>query len=175
MPALLNNDRKAQHELYAGLCPRLKGVAVRYFKNVEEVNDILQDTFINIFSNISSFRGDSKIETWATRILINNILQKINKDSKYAFTDLEGTVVEDQGSFSETDGNLLAQELIQLINRLPENKKIIFNLYVVEGYAHKEIAEMLNITESTSKTQLFRAKEILVELHKKMNHVRSIA
>lgn len=175
MPALLNNDRKAQYELYTGLCPRLKGVAVRYFKNIEEVNDILQDTFVNIFSNISSFRGDSKIETWATRILINNILQKINKDSKYTFTDVEGVVIEDSGSFSETDGNLLVQELIQLINRLPENKKIIFNLYVVEGYAHKEIAEMLNITESTSKTQLFRAKEILVELHKKMNHVRSIA
>lgn len=157
------------------MVPRLNGVAYRYLKNNEEINDILQDTFINIFQNIGSFKGDSKIETWATRILINNILQKFSKDKKYVLSDLESEESINISDFSHTDGNLLYQELVKLVDRLPQSKKLVFNLYVIEGYSHKEIAEMLGITESTSKTQYFRAKEILVDLHKKINNVRATA
>ncbi len=175
LPLVLKSDRKAQYEFYMLLVPRLKGVSLRYLKSKEEVEDILQETFLSIFSNIATFKGESKVETWATRILINTILQKFNRDKKYAFSDVEDEVIEDKGNFSVTDSNLLHEELIQLVNKLSDSKKIIFNLYVIEGYSHKEIAELLNITESTSKTQLFRAKETLIELHKKMNHVRTIA
>lgn len=175
LPLVLKSDRKAQYEFYTLLVPRLKGVSLRYLKSKEEIEDILQETFLSIFSSIATFKGESKVETWATRILINNILQKFNRDKKYTFSDVGDEVIEDKGNFSVTDGNLLHEELIQLVNKLSDSKKIIFNLYVIEGYSHKEIGELLNITESTSKTQLFRAKETLVELHKKMNHVRTIA
>jgi RNA polymerase sigma factor (sigma-70 family) len=175
VPLALQNDRKAQYALYQVLAPKMKGVAMRYLRNSEEAEDVLQDAFINIFTHLPNFKGDSKIDTWAIRILINTVLRKLEKEKRATFSDLEQAPLEHMEDFSATDGNLLHEELLQLINKLPDSKKIIFNLYVIEGYSHKEIAEMLNITESTSKTQLFRAKELLVGLHKKMNYDRNTA
>lgn len=168
----MKNDRRAQYDLYRLLAPRLNGVAYRYLKNSDDINDALQDTFLSIFKNIQMFKGESKFETWATRILINHILQKIQKENKIVVEDIEN--VELMHSVA-TDGNLLYEELIKLLEMLPEGKRLVFNLYVIEGFSHKEIAEMLHITESTSKTQLFRAKEMLLEMHKKFNHVRPSA
>lgn len=171
MPLLIKGDRKAQYEFYRLLAPKLLGVAYRYLKNNTEQEDVLQEAFILIFKNLNTYKGDSKIETWATRILINVILQKINSDKKASFVDVDDSVFVNEVGIFNTESNFLYEELIKLINMLPEAKKLIFNLFVLEGYSHKEISEMLNISESTSKTQLFRAKELLVELHKKINKV----
>lgn len=155
------------------MAPKFMGIAFRYFISKEDKEDVLQEAFILIFQNIHTFKGDSKIETWSTRILINCILQRIQKNQKVNFTDISESDTELISENFNTESNLLYEELIKLINLLPESKKVIFNLYVIEGYSHKEIADMLHISVSTSKTQLFRAKEFLMDLHKKRNKIES--
>ncbi|MCU0429326.1 MAG: RNA polymerase sigma factor [Cytophagaceae bacterium] len=168
----LQNDRQSQKILYNYLVPEMMRIGRRYTRNTEDLKDLVQDSMMKVFKHLNSFKGESAITTWANRIMINQTLNKITKESNKKFVDEDepfSSIDVSSNDHIHIEGKLLAEDLLKFLEQLPEGKRVIFNLYVIDGYTHKEIAEMLNITESTSKAQLSKAKEILIKLHQKSN------
>ncbi|MDH5475582.1 MAG: RNA polymerase sigma factor [Cyclobacteriaceae bacterium] len=168
-------DRKAQQEIYSLFCKSMYVVCQRYSKSQLEAEDILQEAFIKIFNNIKQYRGDSTIGAWIKRIVINTALNS-QRSKLYMFpmTDVEALENENEGDFSLSKFHF--KELLAMIQSLPEGCRIIFNLFAIEGYSHKEIAARLEISEGTSKSQYSRAKGLLrnmIELEEKMSYERA--
>ena len=158
-------DRKMQHELYNRFAPKMYGVCLRYAANAEEAEDILQEGFIKIFNKISSYRGDGSFEGWIRRIFVNTAIEHFRKKTYLQpITETEENTVE--GKYLSVLDSLAEKDIIQLVQQLSPGYRTVFNMYVVEGYSHKQIAEMLGISEGTSKSQLSRAKMILQDLVK---------
>lgn len=152
------------------------GICIRYTKNREEAEDCLQESFIKIFTNLRSYNNEGSFEGWAKRITINGLISHLKKQKKFWKSFDIDTFKEHQlNNNSDSLGNLFHKDLLYMIEKLPDGKKIIFNLYIVEGYSHKEIADLLGIKEGTSKSQLARAKEMLAQLHKKYNSSTNVA
>lgn len=136
------------------------GVCLRYCGNTDDANDLLQEGFIKIFKNLSRFRGEGSFEGWIRRIFINTSIEHFRKKIKlYNVSEVQENTIEDT-DLTALD-TLAQKDLLVLINELSPGYKTIFNMHVVEGYSHKEIAAMLGITEGTSKSQLARAKAVL--------------
>jgi RNA polymerase sigma factor (sigma-70 family) len=154
-----NSNRVAQKALYERYCRKMMTVCLRYSKTTAEAEDILQEAFVKIFNAIKDFRQESKLETWITRIMVNTALNvQRRKLYLYPMVDVEELELpEDEVSIS---GIHFAQ-LIEMIQGLPQGCQIVFNLFAIEGYSHKEIAEKLGISEGTSKSQFARAKSLL--------------
>jgi RNA polymerase sigma factor (sigma-70 family) len=153
-------ERAAQQALYDLYCRKLMAVCLRYAKNVPEAEDILQEGFVRIFKGLKSFRHESKLGTWMTRIIINTALNQQRKNLYLLpMIDVEEAGLYEDEKISLADFHL--SELIAVIQGLPDGCRIVFNLFAIEGYGHKEIGEMLRISESTSKTQYYRAKNLL--------------
>ena len=144
------------YELYAG---QLLVVAMRYMKTKEEAEDVLQETYIKAFKNLASFDQRSSLKTWLTRITINTALNQLRK--KHELINCTAPEVTERKVESLPIDHLHLNELISLIQQLPTGCQLVFNLYAIEGFSHKEIAEQLDISEGTSKSQLHRAKELL--------------
>jgi RNA polymerase sigma-70 factor (ECF subfamily) len=162
-----NGDRKSQYELYQQFSSGMMAVALRYSKSTLEAEDILQEGFIKIFENIKKFRGDSSIGYWIKRIIINTALNhQRSKLYLYPMVDVEDIK---EGVNSLSVDTLAVEDLMDLVQDLPTGCQVIFNLYAVEGYQHKEIAEMLEISVGTSKSQYARARKILIEQIEKQN------
>ena len=162
-----NGDRKSQYELYQQFSSGMMAVALRYSKSTQEAEDILQEGFIKIFENIKKFRGDSSIGYWIKRIIINTALNhQRSKLYLYPMVDVEDIK---EGVNSLSVDTLAVEDLMDLVQDLPTGCQVIFNLYAVEGYQHKEIAEMLEISVGTSKSQYARARKILIEQIEKQN------
>jgi RNA polymerase sigma-70 factor (ECF subfamily) len=136
------------------------GVCQGYCKNADEAKDLLQDGFVKVFSNIQNFKGDCPLEAWIRRIIVNTAIDNYRKSLRLLKTyDL--TEAEEKDNDSVIPDGLENDYLLRIIHDLPEGYRLVFNLYVVEGYNHKEIADMLNISEGTSKSQLARARKNL--------------
>jgi RNA polymerase sigma factor (sigma-70 family) len=165
----VDGKKQAQFELYKILLPKLMSVCTRYTGSKYEAEDYLQDSFIKIFSNIKDYKGNGPIEAWARRIAVNIILKEFQKKSPLKKSLELDEIQEPADEKNDILSDLRHSELLSFINCLPESKKIIFNLYVIEGYTHKEISQLLKISEGTSKSQLSRAKEMLAQIHKKHN------
>ncbi|HBF88492.1 MAG TPA: hypothetical protein DDX39_07615 [Bacteroidales bacterium] len=153
----------AQKAFYDMFARKMYGICLRFARVEGEADDIMQEGFVKVFTKLDTFRHEGSLEGWVRRIIVNTAISYIKKNSDYKVeVDLnnigETEIVED-----EAISNLSKEELIKMIQLLPERKRMVFNLYVYEGYCHKEIAEMLDITESTSKAQLSKAKQILKE------------
>lgn len=157
-----SSSREMLYKLYA---PKMWGVCLRYARDNDEAKDILQDGFIKIFDKISQYEGRGHFEGWIRRIMINTALAEYRK-RRYLNVDSSMIVKHDEEASENVEYDLTAEELLQIIKELPPQYKLVFNLYAIEGYAHKEIAERLNISEGTSKSNLSRAREIL---QKKVN------
>jgi RNA polymerase sigma-70 factor (ECF subfamily) len=173
---LLKNEKTAQKYLYDKYSTLFYGICVRYSSNTDEACDILQEGFLKILTHINKFSGTGSFEGWMKRIIVNNAINSYHKNLKYRYhTDVSEIkdTIEDETSYIE-DTNYSYEELLKLIQVLPEGYRTIFNLYAIEGYKHKEIAEMLKISENTSKSQYHRAKRILqdklFELSKEKKH-----
>lgn len=154
-------DQKAQRELYLLLADDMMSVAIRYAKDLPEAKDVVHDAFIKIFKAIPKFvEGKGSFEGWVRRIVVNVAISKFRKQKKMtpvAGYDFSLSASED---FSIVD-TLAAEDILMLIQQLPERCRMIFNLYVIEGFSHLEIGELLKITSSTSRSQLTRAKKLL--------------
>ena len=161
----LEGNRRMQEELYRRFSPRMYAVCLRYAGNAEEAEDILQEGFIKVFKKLNSFRREGSFEGWMKRIMINNALNEIKKNRRNPF--LEDIEVINETQIVDADepaGNMdpvPAGVLLEMIRSLPEGYRIVFTLYVMEDYSHKEIANELNISENTSKTQLLKARRVL--------------
>ena len=160
-------DRKAQYELYKLYSKAMYNVAARITNNEMEAEDVLQDSFVSAFKNISSYKGTASFGSWLKRIVVNNAINLVKKRR----IDFES--VDDYGEFDdrfEEDGGLERQYDIRKVKKgielLPEGYKVVLTLYLIEGYDHKEIGGILGITESTSKSQFNRSKKKLREIIK---------
>lgn len=161
----INSNRRMQEELYSRFAPKMYAVCLRYAGNAEEAEDILQEGFIKIFKKISSFRSEGSFEGWIRRIFVNTSIEHFRrKIYLQPISEQEENTLEGK-SLSILD-KLAERDIIQLVQQLSPGYRTVFNLYVVEGYTHKEIGEMLGISEGTSKSQLSRAKVILQDLVK---------
>jgi RNA polymerase sigma-70 factor (ECF subfamily) len=136
------------------------GVCLRYAKDATEAEDNLQEGFIKVFANLKSFRQDGSFEGWVRRIMINVSLEKLRK--QHLLYPVEDVAVYDTVNFSDdVIARIAAEDLLKLIQQLPPRYRLVFNLYVIDGMSHQEIAKQMSITEGTSKSNLARAREIL--------------
>jgi RNA polymerase sigma factor (sigma-70 family) len=156
----LAGERRMQEELYRRFSPRMYGVCLRYAGNTEEAQDILQEGFIKVYKKLNSYRHEGSFEGWIRRIFVNTAIEHFRRKTYLQpVTDHHENTIE--GKFLSVLDDLAAKDIMRLIQELSPGYRTVFNLYVVEGYTHKEIGEMLNISEGTSKSQLSRAKVIL--------------
>lgn len=154
------NDRKAQEQLYRLYSPKLFGICLKYSRNYAEAEDNLQDGFILIFEKINLFSFKGSFEGWIKRLIINHILQQYRSEIFLTLVD-ENIAQEVEIEFDNDD--ITIEYLMSLILELPNRYRLVFNLYVLDGYTHQEIAEMLGISIGTSKSNLARAKMNLKE------------
>lgn len=158
----LKNKPDAQRMLYDKHASMVYSVCFRYAKNAEDANDLLQETFINVFTNLSKYEGSGSFEGWIRRIAVNCSIRHYQKTERRIDNgDIEYSP--DAQTYANAIDHLSAEEILKLINQLPDGYRIVFNMYAIEGYSHKEIAEHLNITESASRSQLTRARVALME------------
>lgn len=157
---LKRGNRVAQLKFYESFAPKMLSLCMRYTNNREEAEDVLQEGFIKVFKFLHQFTGQGNFEGWMRRIFINTSIENIRKR---IFFEQIGETNNNDVKVSGTSGydSLAHADLLKIIESLSEGYRTIFNLYVVEGFSHREIANILNITESTSKSQLSRAKGIL--------------
>jgi len=154
----IKGDRCSQKALYDHLAPRMFPVCIRYVGDRMLAEDILQDGFITLFSKLDSYKGEGSFEGWARRIFVTTALMSLRKKDALKISDELETV---RGMKAETTSQIQTmgyKELMELIMSLPPGFRTVFNMYAIEGYSHKEIADMLGITETTSRTQLSRAR-----------------
>ncbi len=153
-------DRHAQRELYDLFAGKMYVVCLRYALSDQEAEDMLQESFIKIFKNIKNFRGDSRLGYWIKRIVINTALnQRRNKLYMYPMVDVEE--MRHQLDYDQILSDYSYEDLLKMIAELPTGSRIVFNMYAIDGYSHKEIAEKLGISIGTSKSQYSRAKTLL--------------
>ena len=161
-------DRSAQKKLYDYLAPKMFAVCLRYMGDRMPAEDILQDGFITLFSKLDSYSGEGSFEGWARKIFVNTALMSLRKtDALKLSDDLEeaGNLSSDISSQIQ---NIGYKEIMKIVMKLPDGYRTVFNMFVVEGFSHKEIAQALNISEVTSRSQLQRARMILQEKIKKL-------
>ena len=166
----IKNDKRWQKALYDSYASVLLSIAIRYAYSRDDAEDILQDSFCKIYSNIEQFKGTGSFEGWLKRIVVNTALTHYKKNEKhYHNIDVNdfADVIPGSSHIAETDFQM--SELLKIINSLPKGYRMVFNLYAIEGYKHKEIAEIMGIDENTSKSQFSRAKKIVRERLSKMS------
>ncbi|MCB2220467.1 MAG: RNA polymerase sigma factor [Bacteroidetes bacterium] len=157
----IEQDAKAQELFYRRFAPRMYGVCLRFSKNQMEADDIMQEGFIKVFLNLKSFRNEGSLEGWIRRTIVNTAINLYKKNVKYQ-KDIEIDQAEAvQNSETGAYDNLVVEELLKLISELPLGYRMVFNLNIIEGYTHKEISQLLEISENTSKSQLSRARQTL--------------
>ncbi|KGO85346.1 RNA polymerase sigma-70 factor [Flavobacterium rivuli WB 3.3-2 = DSM 21788] len=154
------NSIKAQEQLYRLLAPKLFAVCLKYSRSRVDAEDNLQDGFLLIFKKINQYRFEGSFEGWAKRVMVNNVLQKYRTEG--IFEIISENMPEEAEVEIEAD-DIPMEYLMAIIQQLPDRYRMVFNLYVIDGYSHKEIAAMLNITDGTSKSNLARARMILKE------------
>lgn len=161
--ACRKGDRKAQRSLYEKYAPLFMAVCKRYVKDDAGAEDVLVSGFTKIFTKIDQFKGEGSFEGWMRRIMVNESLSYIRKH-KSLFMQVELDTVERSPNFESLANDLEVEDLMKMIQRLPVGYRTVFNMYAIEGFSHREIAEKLEISENTSKSQLSRARKHLQQL-----------
>ncbi|MBX2842449.1 MAG: RNA polymerase sigma factor [Flammeovirgaceae bacterium] len=156
-------DRKAQEFLYTTFSGKMYSICLRYAKKQEDADDILQEAFVKIFNNIKNFRKESSLFYWMKRIMINTALN-YQRSKLYLYPMVDVNDLHYLADRDFTLSNIHLEDLLKMLQRLPDGCRVIFNLYAIEGFQHKEIAEMLKINIGTSKSQYSRAKSLLKEM-----------
>ena len=164
----VKGNAKAQKMLFDKFAPKMMTVCLRYSSDSMDAEDILQDGFVKVFNKIVDFKMDGSLEGWIRRIMVNTALDAIRKNKKYAMdANIDEVGYKISNSESASD-NMEAEDLMKLVNSMPEGYKLVFNLFAIEGYSHKEISELMNISENTSKSQYSRARSYLRTLLEKL-------
>jgi RNA polymerase sigma factor (sigma-70 family) len=169
----VRGEKRWQDRLYKKFSSLLFGICLRYAKNRMEAQDVLQEVFVKIYQNIKSYHHDGSFEGWLRRIAVNTSITHYRKNLKHAFQDdIDDVIIrnDDPAHFAESE--FTKEELMGCIEKLPLGYKTVFNLYVIEGFMHKEIADMLRIDVNTSKSQLSRAKTYLQKELAEISRVR---
>ncbi|MDP5139872.1 MAG: sigma-70 family RNA polymerase sigma factor [Spirosomaceae bacterium] len=170
--AISKGDAKAQSTLYESYSPKMLSICLRYMGDIMEAEDVMIEGFMRIFDKINQFNFTGSFEGWMRRIMVNEALMRL-RGKKMINVELEEVRQESSNAVS-VESNMQAEELLKIVNDLPVGYRTVFNLYAIEGYSHAEIAEQLQISEGTSKSQLSRARALLQERVKVMekDHLR---
>jgi len=160
----ISGNAIAHKKFYDLFAKKMMGVCLRYTNNSDEAQDVLQDGFIKVFAKLPKFVNKGSLEGWVRRIMVNTALDQYRKNKKF-----QRDVEIDSVSFKLEKNDFIvetinANDLLKIIQTIPEGYRVVFNLFAIEGYSHKEIAEKLGVTESTSKSQYSRAKKMLRKL-----------
>lgn len=159
----MEGNAEMQRLLYERFSAKMYGVCLRYAESTEDANDVMQDAFIKVYRSLPKFRAEGSFEGWIRRIFINTSIEHYRKKVKlYYVTEVQENTIEDT-ELNALD-SLATKDILNIVNELSPGYKQVFNLHVVEGYSHKEIADLLGITEGTSKSQLARAKGVLKKI-----------
>lgn len=161
------NNRGAQHVLYELHAPKMLSVCRFYIKDVQQAEEAMLNGFFKVFTNIKTFKGEGSFEGWIRRIMVREAISFLRQKKQIAFAtdDLEV----DQAYTNNIQTEIEVEHIQKIIDALPEGYKIVFNMYAIEGYKHQEIAEILKISEGTSKSQLFKARRLLQDQVNKLN------
>ncbi len=165
------NDTKAQGELYKLFSSKLFSTCLKYSRNYVEAEDNLQDAFLTIFDKIEQYKNKGSFEGWLKRITVNTVLQRYRKEKVFEIVS-ENTAEDEEVEVDEDDISI--DFLLKIIQELPDRYRLVFNLYALDGYSHKDIAEMLKISVGTSKSNLARARQILKNTIEKYNEKQNL-
>jgi RNA polymerase sigma-70 factor (ECF subfamily) len=159
----VNGNPRAQRLLFDKFARKMLSVCLRYAKNEEQAEDVLQDGFVKVFGKLKDFKSEGSLEGWIRRIMVNTALDQIRKNNKL----LGDTNIDDVGYKIENNDfiveKMIAEDLMKMVQAMPEGYKVVFNMFAIEGYSHGEIATTLGISENTSKSQYSRARAYLRE------------
>jgi RNA polymerase sigma-70 factor (ECF subfamily) len=162
-------NRKAQHELFQLFSPKMMSVCRQYVKNNDLAEEVMLNGFLKVFTRLGSYEGSGSFEGWIRRIMVNESITELRKQKKLYFQD-ESVIENSLSHATEFPSELEVEDIQKLIDALPDGYKTVFVLYAVEGYKHSEIAELLQISEGTSKSQLSKARKMLQNLVHKQNN-----
>jgi RNA polymerase sigma-70 factor (ECF subfamily) len=166
--ACLKGDPRAQKTFFEKFAPKMFAVCLRYMGDSDDAQDTLQDGFVKVFSKLADFKNEGVLEGWIRRIIVNTCLDAIRKNQKTKF-DVSISDVEYQLEYNDTGlQSLELEELMNLVQSIPNGYRVVFNMFAIEGYSHKEIGEKLGINENTSKSQYLRARAFLRERIEKL-------
>lgn len=154
-------DRRSQKQLYDSLAPKMYAVCLRYMGDSDSAQDILQDGFVTLFSKLDSYSGAGSFEGWARKIFVNTALMSLRKKDALKVSDDITQARHIMNDDPTVIQKISYQDLLKMVAALPPGFRTVFNMYVIEGYSHKEIAEALGISETTSRSQLQRARMLL--------------
>nr|WP_262920349.1 RNA polymerase sigma factor [Parabacteroides sp. FAFU027] len=158
----IKGDRKAQKELYDTYARKMMSVCFRYAGEYELAKDLLQEGFIRVFSNLNAYQFIGSFEGWVRKIFVNTSLEYLRRnDLLREALDIDTNISVNVKTENTVIEELSAEDLMKIISELPPGFRTVFNMYAIEGYSHKEIADILGITESTSRSQLTRARMLL--------------
>ncbi|MFN4974511.1 MAG: RNA polymerase sigma factor [Bacteroidota bacterium] len=156
----INKDPRSQRALFDRYAGKMMGVCLRYASDPSEAEDMLQDAFLRIFQNIGQFKFEGVFEGWIRRVVVNAAIRTIER-KKIQYRELEESMVDVPRVEAQAYAHLNQEQLLKLINQLPDGYRVVFNLSAIEGYSHEEIGEMLNIQPGTSRSQLVKARKML--------------
>ena len=159
----VNGNARAQRLLFDKFARKMFSVCLRYTKNEEQAEDVLQDGFVKVYGKLKDFKSEGSLEGWIRRIMVNTALDQIRKNNK----QLGDTNIDDVGYKIENNDfiveKMMAEDLMKMVQAMPDGYKVVFNMFAIEGYSHGEIADTLGISENTSKSQYSRARAYLRE------------
>ena len=164
----INNNREAQEQLFEQFSPKMLGICRQYVKDLHHAEDLLLSGFLKVFTSLHSFKHEGSFEGWIRRIMVNTCISYLRKKNLVDLSD-EDYVFNQEAT--ESLENTSVEDIQKLIDQLPDGYKIVFNLFAIEGYKHSEIANQLGISESTSKSQLFKARKLLQANYSRMNTI----
>ena len=162
-----NHNREAQHKLFEIHAPKMLSVCRYYVKDVQKAEEVMLNGFFKAFTNLNSFKNEGSFEGWMRKIMVRESISFLRQQKPIEFSIEEVEPSSDYSNAMET--SLEVNDIQQLIDELPEGYKMVFVMYAIEGYKHHEIAELLNISEGTSKSQLFKARQMLQQKIKELN------
>ena len=165
----MQNNREAQRVLYELHAPKMLSVCRYYISDLQHAEDVMLNGFVKVFAKLKDFKSEGSFEGWVRRIMIRDSISFLRQKKQQNFYTDEIEVYDEQTN--DITIEMGVEEIQLLIDNLPEGYRIVFVMYVIEGYKHNEIAELLNITEGTSKSQLFKARQMLQQKIKELNKV----
>lgn len=165
----IKENRDCQRKLYEMFAPKMFALCLRYTNSREDAEDALQESFVRIFDNLDKFRFEGSFEGWLRRITVHTVLRLVQKKSPLKFAeDME--TVKTADTAPDVLGKMGERDLMSLISKLPQGYRVVFNMFAIEGYSHAEIANQLNISEGTSRSQYARARKHLQHFVNNMYH-----
>ncbi|WP_458627698.1 RNA polymerase sigma factor [Winogradskyella sp. PC D3.3] len=163
-----NKNREAQHIMYELHAPKMLSVCRYYIKDVHQAEEVMLNGFFKVFKYLKTYKHEGSFEGWIRRIMVRESISYLRKKKKIEFAVEDDFL--DQGSSNNINTNIEVAEIQQLIDGLPEGYRMVFVMYAIEGYKHNEIGELLKISEGTSKSQLFKARQMLQKKLKELNN-----